>query len=169
MKELKIGEYVVRIGNSMPDLVEKRYNESGLMVKSHTPTSFFVECLKFSEVVGSATLDMGPAQNFFANLSYPEKLKSLQENGAKLLEITKLVIERGQETKWVIGCMFNLMYRVCVIRHGVTHIVMECKPNHVAGYRRLLKFEVVDGPTWNPIAQGEVYLLALDIQKASNF
>lgn len=166
MKEIKIGDYLVRVGNEKSELVEKRYSEAGLALKERASSSnFVIECVKNGEVVGSVTFDFGDTKNFFCAANYKEKINELQNQGAKLAEITKLAVERGEDIRWVTGCMFNLLYRICVIREGITHLVIECKPNHVTGYKRLFKFETADGPTYNEIAKGDAYLLVMDIEK----
>jgi hypothetical protein len=166
---LNFGEYSVRISNNRPDLVKKRYDESGLKIKdSITSSSLVIECLRNSKIIGSVTVDLGNYQDFFAYDSYPEKLKEFQEKNSRMAEITKLAIEQGEETRMVMGLMFNMIYRLCVIKNGITHFIVECKKNHVAGYKRLLKFELADGPKYNPIAQGEACLLVLDINKVTN-
>lgn len=166
MKELKIGDYTVRISNQVNDLIKRRYDENDMVIKDISPSSFIIECLYKDNIVGSASIDL-EAKNFSCNISYSDRLKELLNIGSKPIEITKLVVERGEDFKWVVGIMFNLMYRICVIRNGATHMVMECRPNHVAGYRRFFKFDVIDGPTYNQVVNGDVYFLVMDIEKTT--
>lgn len=164
--EVSIGSYTVRLTNNIGEFVKRRYDEVGMNVKEPSSSSFTIECLSDSKVVGSITIDMNP-RNFACNKSYAGKLKELMELGSRPFEITKFVVERGEDFKWVSATLFNMLYRHCVIKRGLTHLVMECRPNHIAGYRRFFKFDVVDGPTYNQVVEGDVYFLVMDIEKTT--
>lgn len=164
MKEMKFGDHTVRISNQIHDLVKRRYEEVGMVVKEPTSSSMMIECLFEGNVVASATIDFGNIQDFFSYKNFPKTISKFQESGVKLMEMTKFVIDKNQSTRFIMGCMFNMIYKFAVIKNGVTHIFIEAKEEHIAGYKRLLKFDIIDGPIYNSVAQKDVCLMMMDVE-----
>lgn len=163
--KLKFGDYTVETTNSRSDLVYKRYAETGLVIQdTFYPGNYLIDCKYKEDIVGSLTINM-VHDKFAAFLNYPEEISELHSQGKVLAEFTKFAIEKDQPTRFVMGCMFNLLFRICVIRHGVTHFIAEAIPSHAAAYKRLLKFEVFGEPKWNEVGQSPASLLLMDVNR----
>ncbi len=144
------GPYTVSAGKSLARselLVKTSYGSKGYTA-SHTLTSediiFDVEMDHV--IVGTVMMRLDSQNGLAADKEYAYELNAMRAAGRKLAELSRFAIMPGQPIRSVMGAMFHFVYYYAHLLNGVTDLVCEVTPRHIAGQKRLLGFTQIAGP-----------------------
>lgn len=128
-------------------LVKTSYLRKGYSA-DHIITSadmvFDAECC--GRVVGTVMMRLDSANGLYGDATYSYELDAMRLSGRKLAELSRFVIMPGQSTSSVMGALFHFVYVYSHLMNGVTDLICEVVPSHVAAQKRLLGFLQIAGP-----------------------
>lgn len=144
------GPYTVSIGNSLAQsewLVNASYWRKGY-VANHTLTDSVavIDAELYGSVVGTVIVKLDSISGLCADEAYSIELDEMRRCGRKIAELSRFAIFPGQPTRSVMGAMFHFVYYYTHLLNGITDLVCEVVPRHIAGQRRLLGFAPIAGP-----------------------
>lgn len=144
------GPYTVTIGKSLARsewLVGASYWKQGYAA-NHTldDASVVIDAELYGSIVGTVLVKIDSENGLCADESYGDELDYIRNFGSKLAELSRFAIMPGQPTRSVMGAMFHAVYYYTRMLNGVTDLVCEVVPRHVAGQKRLLGLTQIAGP-----------------------
>lgn len=144
------GPYSINIGKSLTAsewLVNASYWRKGY-VANHalTDSDAVIDAELYGTVVGTVMVKVDSTGGLCADEAYSTELDEMRSHGRKIAELSRFVIIPGQPTRSVMGAMFHWVYYYAHLLNGVTDLVCEVVPRHIAGQRRLLGFSPIAGP-----------------------
>ncbi len=97
-----------------------------------------------NEIIGSVTLVFDGHSKIPADKIYHEEINKLRQSGARMVEISRLIIKpEHRNSKDILVLLFNYLaiyaYRVATY----SHLVIEVNPRHKNYYKSLLSFEEI--------------------------
>ena len=136
-------------------LIEERYSWRGYkptrpngVEKQHSINShnrLMLIARQAGELVGTLTIGFDSRLGLLAERTHTQAVQALRSDGRVICELTRLALRKRARSKWVLATLFELAYLVGRVGRGVTDVVVEVNPRHVAYYRRVFGF-VVSGP-----------------------
>ena len=148
--EAKFGNCAVYIEREMESsigLVAEMYGMRG-----YNPSHYMDECSVLvnarigGNMVGTALLRLDSAKHLYADEVYRSELDEMRSNGRRLIEISRFAIAPGQDTIFIMWCMYHCIHYHSVMLHGCTDIICEVVPRHAAPQRRIMGFTKIAGP-----------------------
>lgn len=144
------GPYTVSMGKSLAPsewLVNASYWRKGY-VANHalSDSDTVVDAELYGTIIGTVMVKLDSADGLCADKSYSAELDAMRRRGRKIAELSRFVIVPGQPTRSVMGAMFHFVYYYTRLLNGITDLVCEVVPRHIAGQRRLLGFAQIAGP-----------------------
>jgi hypothetical protein len=91
---------------------------------------------------GTVTLRLDGPEGLHAEATHPEAVRRARADGRRIGELTRLALAEDVDSRQVLAPMFALIYTVGRVVHGVTDVLIEVNPRHVAFYVRILGFVV---------------------------
>ncbi len=164
----KPAEFTIKIANTLEEreavfnLGYKIYLEKGFvgenpqewLVRNYDATSETVILIvqdKEKNIVGSVTLVFAGDCSLPAEKMYREEIKALQDNGRKLVEISRLVINPDyRNSKEILLLLFNYLAIYCFHVKNYTCLTVQVNPRHQSYYKALLGFEEIGGEKASP-------------------
>ncbi len=164
----KTGEYTIKVANTLEEreavfkLGYQIYLEKGFidenpqewLVRNYDASSETVILNvqdKSKNIVGSVTLVFDGDCNLPAEKMYREEIKTLQDNGRKLVEISRLVIKPdNRNSKEILLLLFNYLAIYCYHVKNYTCLTVQVNPRHKTFYKSLLGFEEIGGEKSSP-------------------
>jgi hypothetical protein len=92
--------------------------------------------------LGTVTLRLDGPGGLRAEATHPEAVKRARADGRRIGELTRLALAEHVDSLQVLASMFGLIYSIGRVVHGVTDVLIEVNPRHVAFYVRALGFVV---------------------------
>ncbi|SCX77313.1 hypothetical protein SAMN05216308_101109 [Nitrosospira sp. Nsp13] len=144
------GPYVVSAAKSLDRserLVKTSYLRKGYSA-DHIMTSadMVFDAELCGMVVGTVMMRLDSTNGLYGDATYSHELDAIRLSGRKLAELCRFVIMPGQPTSAVMGALFHFVYVYSHLMNGVTDLICEVVPNHVAAQKRLLGFLQIAGP-----------------------
>lgn len=144
------GPYVVHAAKSLDRsecLVKTSYSRKGYSVDHiMTPADRVFDAEFCGMVVGTVMMRLDSASGLYGDATYSHELDAMRLSGRKLAELSRFVIMPGQPTSSVMGALFHFVYIYSHLMNGVTDLICEVVPSHVAAQKRLLGFLQIAGP-----------------------
>jgi hypothetical protein len=174
--------FKIRLAGSNPDLrksatvlVEKMYGWRGYRLDSNSPppegagtlTITALVCGHHGEPVGTATLRFDGPGGLLADELYEPELRALRTQGRRLVEYSKLAIDRGfADSRKVVASLMNVFYTYATAE-GFTDAIIEVNPRHVDYYVSRANFERIGEERHCRRVSAPAVLLRLDYQVAA--
>lgn len=144
------GPYAISAGKSLDRsecLVKTSYSRKGYSVDHiMTPADRVFDAEFCGMVVGTVMMRLDSANGLYGDATYSHELETMRLSGRKLAELSRFVIMPGQPTSSVMGALFHFIYIYSHLMNGVTDLICEVVPSHVAAQKRLLGFLQIAGP-----------------------
>jgi hypothetical protein len=130
-------------------LVERMYGWRGYRLDSSSPPAETTGALTITalvyghqgEPVGTATLRFDGPGGLLADELYAPELDALRTQGRRLVEYSKLAIDRGfADSRKVVASLMNVFYTYATAE-GFTDAIIEVNPRHVDYYVSRANFE----------------------------
>jgi hypothetical protein len=115
------------------------------------------------QVVGTMTLGFDGPAGLWLEHTYPEPVAAARAAGRVLVELTRLAVAPGQESRGVLASLFAAAYRVGRLGRGATDLYIEVNPRHAPVYTRLFGFVPASGLRVCGRVKAPAVLLCLDI------
>lgn len=149
-------------------LVSRMYAWRGyrIDVPSASPkgaNEMILQACRNDATIGTLTLRLDSEAGLLADALYQEEVDRFRRPGGTLAELTGLAVAPGTGSKEVLASMFHLAYIFGRRQHGVTDLVIEVNPRHVAYYQRSLGFLQVGQEKMCPRVEAPAILLHLDL------
>ena len=116
-------------------------------------------------VVGTMTLGFDGPAGLWLEHTYPEPVAAARAAGRILVELTRLAVAPGQDSRGVLASLFATAYRVGRLGHGATDLYIEVNPRHAPVYTRLFGFVAASGLRVCGRVKAPAVLLCLDIAR----
>ncbi len=113
--------------------------------------------------VGTMTLGFDGPAGLWLEHTYPEPVAAARAAGRVLVELTRLAVAPGQDSRGVLASLFATAYRVGRLDHGATDLYIEVNPRHAPVYSRLFGFVPASGLRVCGRVKAPAVLLCLDI------
>jgi len=117
------------------------------------------------DVVGTMTLGLDGPAGLWLEHTYPEPVAAARAAGRVLVELTRLAVAPGQDSRGVLASLFAAAYRVGRLSHGATDLYIEVNPRHAPVYSRLFGFVPASGLRVCGRVKAPAVLLCLDIAR----
>jgi hypothetical protein len=114
-------------------------------------------------LVATLTLRLDSQAGLMADQLYREEVDVYRRGDGLVCEMTGLAIAPGEDSKGVLGALFESAFAVGCLKHGATDLVIEVNPRHVIYYRRCLGFRVAGPERTCPRVGAPAVLLHLDL------
>jgi hypothetical protein len=129
-------------------LVEKRYNDAGYQIASHTtqnicPERITLATYKEDTVVATITVGFDTGHGLLVDELYSAEIDALRQQGLRVCEFTKLAIDHKGVSKRMIAGLFQVAYLYAIKIWGYSDIVIEVNPSHAPFYQRMLGFQAL--------------------------
>lgn len=143
------GPYTVLLGKSLDpsgSLINSSYWKKGYE-PNHilSRRDVVIDAWLDGSVIGTVLVKLDSGDGLGADEAYSDELNALRRNG-RIAELSRFAILPGQQTRSVMGAMFHFVYYYTHLLNGITDLVCEVVPRHIAGQQRLLGFQQVAGP-----------------------
>ena len=109
-------------------------------VRAHCEITFLAA--DSQSTLGTVTLRLDGPEGLHAEATHPEAVRRARADGRRIGELTRLALAEDVDSRHVLASMFGLIYTVGRVMHGVTDVLIEVNPRHVAFYVRALRFVV---------------------------
>ena len=152
---------------AVASLVESRYAERGYSLcadDSGLPPGVTLIATGGDAIVGTVTLRLDGPNGLAADESYRDTVDAVRRTGREVCELTRLAVERRDDSRSILASLFGLAYVVARHLHGITDVFVEVNPRHVEFYRRLFGFVVAAGKRICPRVMAPAVLLRLEIE-----
>ena len=144
------GPYIVSAGKSLARsalLVNTSYGGKGYTISPTLTSEDIIFDVELDHViVGTVMMRLDSANGLYGDATYSHELDAMRLSGRKLAELSRFVIMPGQPTSSVMGALFHFIYIYSHLMNGVTDLICEVVPSHVAAQKRLLGFLQIAGP-----------------------
>lgn len=117
-------------------------------------------------LVATLTLRMDSELGLMADQLYREEIDFFRGLGGRVCELTGLAVVPGEDSRAVLGALFDSAHAIGRIEHGASDLVIEVNPRHVAYYRRRLGFRQAGPERTCPRVGAPAVLLHLDLDDA---
>jgi hypothetical protein len=151
-------------------LLSYRYKQRGYGVGSascdQVPKQRELTLLAWSRddsVIGTLSMGFDGGAGLLADGAYGSVLDSIRARGRSICEFTRFAVSAVADSKETIGRMFDLSYVLGRNLLGVTDVVIEVNPRHVAFYRRAFGFRPVSDVRTCERVNAPAVLLRLDV------
>ena len=114
--------------------------------------------------IGTITVGLDGSEGMASEKVFGDIVKSLRDDGVRLVEFTKLAIDPIAGTKRVLAALFHVAYIVAHRIRGFDCLVMEVNPRHVRYYERMLGAKVVGEERMNSNVKAPAVLLMIDFK-----
>ena len=157
--------------NSAHELVEKLYQKQGYKTTAtaeqspeHYRQRIGLLIYDHSDaVVATVTLGVSDHATLYADELYRQELDALRAQGVRLVELTKLAIDRHRgNSKRLLATLLNMAYMHCRLLGG-THAVIEATPKHAEFYETSMGFGRAGPPRLCPRVNTMGVLLVIDL------
>jgi hypothetical protein len=98
-----------------------------------------LQACRGESVFGTISVNFDSDAGLAADALYRSEIDAYRMAEAEVAEATQLAVDPEHGSKEVLGALFHLVYLYCLLR-GVSHLLIEVNPRHVAFYRRMLGF-----------------------------
>jgi hypothetical protein len=112
---------------------------------ARSANEMILQACRGDSTIGTLTLRLDSECGLLADGLYEEEVDLYRRQGGNVCELTGLAVAPRCGSKEVLASMFHLAYIFGRRHHGVTDLVIEVNPRHVAYYQRILGFQQV-GP-----------------------
>jgi hypothetical protein len=118
---------------------------AGLRGEDEWPAQRELTLLAWSgySVVGTMTMGFDDGAGLLADRTYASNLEQIRGEGRHVCEFTRFAVAAGADSRATISGLFDLSYVLGRKMLGVTDVVIEVNPRHVAFYRRAFGFAAV--------------------------
>ena len=113
--------------------------------------------------VATITAALDSPEGLYVSRLYPEEVRTLQAEGRKLCEFTKLAVDEAVRSHAVLGAIFHVACMYVINLHQCTDVLIEVNPRHVKFYQRMLGFKRVGGERVDPDVNAPAVLMRLDL------
>ena len=127
-------------------LVEKMYSwrgyESDVLKKD--PNNITLVAHQGDKIVGTVTLGLDSPTGIAVDELYKAEVDKLRVKGSKVAELTKLAVDEGVGSKFILAALFHIAFIYAFHIHKYSDFVIEVNPRHVLFYKRMLGFEQIE-------------------------
>lgn len=147
--ELDRENFKIRLANSEGKresadlLIKKMYSWRGydtVGALSFTPNKITLMADLKGQPIGTLSIGLDSKAGLLVDQLYKDEIDKLRGQDRLVCEFTKLAVDQGIHSKRVIAALFHLAYIYAHKINGVTDLVIEVNPRHVAFYKRMLGF-----------------------------
>ncbi len=163
--------FKIRLANTLETLdsasilVQQMYSAQGYPsnpVKKH-PMSFTLVAYLNDKAVGTITLGLDTKhEGLAADSLYKDKIDKLRRKGKRLVEFTKLAIDKNPNSKYILGGLLHIAYIYARRIYKYTDVVLEIVPHHERFYKRMLGCQSLGNKRLNTRVNAHVVMLTLD-------
>lgn len=162
------GSEVLR--NKLASLVERMYGSRGLHVYHavqdlHPSRAILVAC-RGEHLFGTLTLGLDSKAGLLADTLYHPQIDAVRAKGRKVCEVTRLAIDPEYGSHDVMASIFQLVYVMSRLIHGMTDLFIEVHPRHAGFYRRMLGYKIAGPEKICPRVGAPAVLLHLPLEYA---
>lgn len=146
-------------------LIEKMYAWRGYAASGPKPAPNRVTLVASDAEKALATITAGfdGPEGLVVDDVYHEEIQALRQTGARIFELTKLAVDRNDQSRDVLAMMFHVAYMYARRLRDCTHIVIEVNPRHVKFYQRMLGFNILGPERTCPRVGAPAVLLMLPL------
>ena len=120
------------------------------------------------QLVATVTVGTDSPDGLVVEKLYPDQVRELRANGARLCEFTKLAVDNLVRSKAVLAAIFHIAYIHAKYLRGATDLLIEVNPRHVKFYKAMLGFEMLGPERLDPRVSAPAVLLRLDFSYAGS-
>ena len=146
-------------------LVEKMYSWRGYDtdVLKKDPNKITLVAHQGNKIAGTVTLGFDSPIGIVVDELYKAEVDKLRAQGRNLAELTKLAVDEGVGSKFVLAALFHIAFIYAFHIHKYSDFVIEINPRHVLFYKRMLGFEQIGNERICPRVGAPAVLLHLDL------
>ena len=174
------GEYLSRLGVAETKTCKIRLSRKGegLLARMYASRGYHLQAtlshdLDLSSIVvqingqaqGTMSVHMDDG-HLGAEDQYPEYVKALRDQGARICEIGKLAMDPGVRSKRVLGALFHICCLVAFRVRRATDILVEVNPRHALFYQQMMRFDPLGPQRMCERVGAPAVLLHMSEQKA---
>jgi hypothetical protein len=138
-----------------------RFDADSGVVRRAGQTVFQVR--RQDRLVATLTLRMDSELGLMADQLYRQEVDFFRGLGGKVCELTGLVVVPREDSRAVLGALFDSAHAIGRTEHGASDLVIEVNPRHVGYYQRRLGFRKVGPERTCPRVGAPAVLLHLDL------
>lgn len=146
-------------------LVEKMYSWRGYdtEVLEKDPNKITLVAHQGNDIAGTVTLGLDGPTGIVVDELYKAEVDKLRGQGRKVAELTKLAVDEGAGSKFVLAALFHIAFIYAFHIHKYSDFVIEVNPRHVVFYKRMLGFEQIGNERMCARVSAPAVLLHLDL------
>lgn len=111
------------------------------------------------ELVGTMTTSRDSSAGLLADTLYKEEMAKLRKPARVICEVTRLAVDSQDSDPELLKTLIRSAYKYAKAVFGVTDVVIEVNPRHVAYYRREFGFAQIGGLRTCPRVDAPAILL----------
>ena len=115
------------------------------------------------DIAGTVTLGLDGPTGIVVDELYKEEIDKLRAQGRRVAELTKLAVDAGVGSKFVLAALFHIAFIYAFHIHKYSDFVIEVNPRHVPFYKRMLGFEQIGNERMCARVTAPAVLLHLDL------
>ncbi len=116
--------------------------------------------------VATITVGFDSPEGLHVDALFAEHANALRDTGQAICEFTTLAIDSVVRSRRVLASLFHMAYIYAHRMMRFDSLLIEVNPRHVSYYQRMLGFEVIGSPRFNPRVKAPAVLLCLDFAHA---
>lgn len=147
-------------------LVNRMYATRGYASPSlqdeSSPTRITLVASDHESTVATITLGFDSPEGLHVDTLFSQEVGVLRQAGRLVCEFTTLAMDHVVRSRRVLASLFNVAYIYAHRVMGFDTLLIEVNPRHVLYYKRMLGFEVMAAPRFNPRVGAPAVLLGIN-------
>lgn len=114
-------------------------------------------------LLGTVTLGRDAPDGLLADEVFKEEIDAYRRTGARVAEVTKLVVDPGAHSQMALASLFHIVYLYAHKVFQCTDVFIEVNPRHRRFYQSMLGFEDEADVRTNPRVDAPAHLLRINL------